>query len=186
MTSIRYSPLAWLGWQSHPFTLVRWIESRTSTLSSDAGSNSSMSEKFQEKSQDQIEQVATNGAAQFNPQKVPEGDERYVFLIRPYGGYTKRLSRAVTSSAAPTKATFFFEGPYGHIPRFDRFAEVLLIIGGSGVSVAVSHIYAALEQSPYSAIKLVWTCRRSQTYMDSVASRELKAAFDTGRLSIDA
>ena len=79
-----------------------------------------------------------------------------------------------------------FEGPYGHVPDLHRFAEILVVVGGSGISVGTSTIYKALEDNPHAMVTLVWTCRRTKTYMNSIMKRELKSAFETGRLAFDA
>ena len=118
--------------------------------------------------------------------KEPEGSMRYSFLVRPRKGYTNRLRRSLLAGFGPTPINLLYEGPYGHVPNFKRFANVLLAIGGSGISVGISHIYNILEQSPEARMKLVWTCRKSKSYMDSVMERELRSALGTGRLRIDA
>ena len=114
------------------------------------------------------------------------GETRYSFLIRPRTGYTARLRRSLNTDGSPTPITLLYEGPYGHVPDLHRFAEVLLVVGGSGISVGISTIYRALEDNPHALVNLVWTCRRTKTYMNSIMEKELKSAFETGRLAFDA
>ena len=115
-----------------------------------------------------------------------KGLVRYSFLIRPFQGYTGRIRRCLTNEPSPTPMTFLYEGPYGTVHNLDRFNDVLLVIGGSGISVGISYIYNALEQNPSSRLRLVWTCRSKQSYMDSILSKELRSALATGRLEVEA
>lgn len=155
--------------------MVRWKESESDSnrsLASTSGDSST-------------EKIAA-GESGRQVAKVPTGQTRYSFLIRPRGGYTARLRRSLNSNGSPTPLTLLYEGPYGHVPSLHRFAEVLLVIGGSGISVGTSTIYRALEENPHAMVNLVWTCRRTKTYMNSIMEKELKAAFETGRLTFDA
>lgn len=111
---------------------------------------------------------------------------RYSFLVRPQKGFTNRLRRSLLANSGPMPTHLLYEGPYGHVPSFQRFANALLVIGGSGISVGISHVYNILEQSPEARLRLVWTCRKTQSYMDSVMETELRSALGTGRLRIDA
>ena len=114
------------------------------------------------------------------------GETRYSFLIRPRSGYTARLRRSLNTDGSPTPITLLYEGPYGHVPDLRRFGEILLVVGGSGISVGISTIYRALEDNPHALVNLVWTCRRTKTYMNSIMEKELKSAFETDRLTFDA
>ena len=118
--------------------------------------------------------------------KVPAGQTQYSFLIRPRSGSTARLRRSLNMDGSPTPKTLLFEGPYGHVPDLHRFAEILLVFGGSGISVGISTIYRALGDNPHAMVNLVWTCRRTKTHMNSIMEKELKFAFETGRLAFDA
>lgn len=138
-------------------------------------------------------------AANVTVARVSEPDNadfQYSFLIRPQKGFTSRLLRRTLKSAVPTQSPslshkLLFEGPYGHAPSLDRFERILVIIGGSGISVGISSIYEALEQrrktdgSRRLDMHLVWTCRR-RAMIESVMNRELKSAAASGLLAIDA
>ena len=102
---------------------------------------------------------------------------RYSFLIRPYDGFTRTLaSKALRSSIT---RSCLFEGPYGTTIAPDRLScltEVLYIIGGSGISVAISSLYSLLESKGTSSelkIKLIWTIR-NQAFLTNVMDRELR------------
>lgn len=101
-------------------------------------------------------------------------------------GYTARLRHMVIANSGPTPMKLLYEGPYGKLPRVDGFANITLLIGGSGISVGISYIYKALAGNPDTTVNLVWTCRKSPLYMDSIMNKELRSALDTGRLTIDA
>lgn len=90
-----------------------------------------------------------------------------------------------SKTQGPISRTFLYEGPYGRIPDLRRFSDVLLVISGSEISIGVSFIYNTLEQNAHAMLNLVWTCRRSQTYMDTMMNKELRRALETGRLSIN-
>ncbi|KAL8832606.1 MAG: hypothetical protein Q9191_000175 [Dirinaria sp. TL-2023a] len=108
---------------------------------------------------------------------MPEGSPRYSFLVRPMNGYTARLRRKVIANSGPASMKLLYEGPYGKVPRVDRFANISLLIGGSGISVGISYIYKALAGNPETV---------SPLYMDSIMNKELRSALDTGRLTVDA
>lgn len=124
-------------------------------------------------------------AATRHASRIPEGSPRYSFLVRPYKGYTARLRRLVTARSAATPMRFLYEGPYGKVPGVDRFTNISLLIGGSGISVGISSIYKALEGNPDATVNLTWACRKSPLYMDSIMNKELRSALDTGRLTVD-
>lgn len=109
----------------------------------------------------------------------------YSFLVRPMNGFTARLRATSSKTQGPISKTFLYEGPYGRIPDLRRFSDVLLVIGGSGISIGISFVYNTLEQNADAMLNLVWTCRRSQTYMDSIMDQELRCALETGRLTVN-
>ena len=82
--------------------------------------------------------------------------------------------------------TLLFEGFYGYMPDLHRFTEILPAVGGSGISVGTSTVYKTLEDNCHATMDLVWTYRRTRTHMDSIMEKELKSAFESGRLPFDA
>jgi predicted ferric reductase len=81
-----------------------------------------------------------------------------VFLIRPYDGFTSRLKSHCLLH--PAKLRVLIEGPYGHSEPFHVFPNILLIVGGTGIAVPMSHL-ARLLSSPSHArsVKIVWAVR---------------------------
>lgn len=172
-TDPRYSPFALTCWENHPFTLVHWKQAQDSepaTPTSPPGSPKTL--------------LAAHAAAP----DLSAAADRYTLLIRPYTGYTARLRRRLLlahAHAGPAPvARFLLEGPYGRGPAaLGRFSDVWLFVGGSGVSVAVSSIYAALGRGA-PRIRLVWSCRRAGL-MAAVLRRELAAAARCASVSFD-
>lgn len=183
----RYSPFTLLGWQSHPFTLAYWIELDDNTHSSASTSQDNMNEKIPlevTKTVTSSDHSPTQEWAPSSP-RITDGTSRYSLLIRPGRGYTGRLRRSLTKAPEPTPLTFLYEGPYGRVHKLDHFSDILLVIGGSGISVGISYIYNTLKQNNTTRFRLVWACRSKRSYMDSILSKELRFALLTGRLKID-
>lgn len=75
------------------------------------------------------------------------------------------------------------EGPYqeaSHTINFHSCKDILLVVGGSGISVAVSSIYQALSIQEVSSVKLIWSARK-RGMIQSVASEELQSALRDSR-----
>lgn len=171
--SDRRSPLSLLGWESHPFTLIQWPETDASTSETEL-LHSPVSDKS---AGNTIESASSNASS-----STAEGTN-YGFLVRPYKGFTSRLRN--TMSSGPHSTRMFLEGPYGEAPRLGHFDDVLFIIGGSGISVAISSIYELLASKSTARLHLVWAMRRAEL-LDSVLQKELRVAKKSGRLTIDA
>ncbi|KAF2760469.1 hypothetical protein EJ05DRAFT_285911 [Pseudovirgaria hyperparasitica] len=165
-----YSPFTLFGWENHPFTLVRWQESSSPSL---PGSPVIDNEKTPD---EKVPQNTTIAPISSTP------STRYTFLIRPYKGYTSKLAHKMSKT---TNKTFLYEGPYGHTPDLSTYTDILLLIGGSGISVGISAIYTALATNPTARISLVWASRKA-ALIDSVLARELKCAVETGRVHVNA
>ena len=154
-------------WESHPFTLVRW--------------RADLAEGLDDPIQ-QDKKLTTVTSAPVSDQAA--SGYRYSLMVRPQGGFTSRLSRRAILSQVPTPRTLLLEGPYGEPVRSrNGTSDVLFVIGGSGISVAISAIYALLESPSPPHIHLVWAMRNAGL-LTSVCSRELAAA--KGRIDVDA
>ncbi|KAL8735049.1 MAG: hypothetical protein Q9181_002971 [Wetmoreana brouardii] len=176
-----YSPLTGFGWQSHPFTLVRWIEFRQdgiNRVSSATKSASTLEHGMGEKLIAEVSACQASGTL--------EGPTRYSFLVRPRNGYTARLRASLGSPLDSIRTRLLYEGPYGHVAELQRYSNILLFVGGSGTSVGISHIYNALERNADAILNLVWTCRRPGSCIESIMQKELRYALEIGRLTVDA
>lgn len=164
-----YTPATFLPWESHPFTLVISPPGDGKEDRSIASSSSSA------------------GMAEKHIGRASEGpptsyDARYSFIVRPQEGFTKRL-KAKATKTGPASTTVLLEGPYSSPHRLTGFDDVLMIIGGSGISVAIAHIYKLLAESPYTRIELIWVARES-AFVESVMRNELKVASEYPRLTV--
>ncbi|RMZ79191.1 hypothetical protein DV738_g3482, partial [Chaetothyriales sp. CBS 135597] len=150
-------------WENHPFTLSSW------TISSPS---------------------ETTGAATRRPRPK---NVNLSFIIRPQQGFTARLRDLVVMNSRNTKdqeagatggavpirrfqspVRVLVEGPYG-VPqtlRLDRYNSALLIIGGSGITVALGHLRSLLDvletQMPIrlQRITLVWAVRDAAMFFE--------------------
>ncbi|RYC78264.1 hypothetical protein BFJ63_vAg18862 [Fusarium oxysporum f. sp. narcissi] len=112
------------------------------------------------------------------------------FLIKPQKGATARLRDLVLkkgnaqdakSGSSVAKLRLIVEGPYGNAHSLEHYHSVLFIIGGYGVTVALSHIQALHESFSSDEgslnirrVHLVWALR-DEALFDDVYKNELQA-----------
>lgn len=110
------------------------------------------------------------------------------FLIQPHSGFTARLREHIQQGPEAHDPTLTkslriaIEGPYGTPYNIQKYSSALLIIGGSGITVALSHLRALREgllksnQSPTSmtlhSVRLIWAVRNAALFHD-VYQKEL-------------
>lgn len=121
-------------------------------------------------------------------------DLKYRFLIRPGNGFTRRLQRYAAANSAIDKNNsarlpVLVEGPYtsGSLaPERSGCESILVMAGGSGISVAISVIHRALAttKSNVTGVRLSWAIKRRAT-MESVANEELRAFLLDPRFSME-
>lgn len=104
------------------------------------------------------------------------------FLLRPHSGFTARLRKSTLKQKAAEKdmitvasIRMVIEGPYGTSFDVSRYSSVLFIIGGSGITVALSYLQA-LRESIYQtkkvnhprlhSIRLVWAVHSAALFED--------------------
>lgn len=125
-------------WESHPFTLSSW------------------------------------DAASIEGNARSETPTNLNFIIRPLEGFTARLQMLATRSTASEdgvkipqerRILALVEGPYGKARRIDSHASALFVVGGSGVTVAISHLrslHSCLARGRKLTIRkvhIVWAVR---------------------------
>jgi ferredoxin-NADP reductase len=98
------------------------------------------------------------------------------FMVRPYDGFTSRLREHVIRQSeesngpfSPLQIRMAIEGPYGTPFGASKNSSILFIIGGSGITFALSHLQALREslqenqsekkRSRVHSIRLVWAVR---------------------------
>lgn len=113
----------------------------------------------------------------------PGTELRYRFLIRPGDGFTRRLQRSAALKNADRdhlqRLPLLVEGPYtsgSSSPESSGCKNILVLAGGSGISVAISTIHRALAtvKPQVTTVKLVWAVKHQAT-VESVAREELRA-----------
>jgi NAD(P)H-flavin reductase len=81
-----------------------------------------------------------------------------VLLIRPYDGFTFRLAQK--ASLGPRSLRVLVEGPYGHTVPLRQYQNVLFVVGGTGIAVALSYLeYLLSNDSAVSSLRIVWAVR---------------------------
>lgn len=196
-----YEPGQLRGYESHPFTLCTWNHAPPhSRSSSSASSLSSPIEKEMEKTTQGfgdgsgdfkdmelgvVERMSTEDPI---PDKRKSSEACHTFLIRPRNGFTDRLR--TRTSASPGRSgskdiRVLIEGPYGCELTLHQYSTVVLVVGGAGITAAVSRIYSLLRNggSPH-LVRLVWATQRREM-VDDICAHELDGVLGSARLKVD-
>ena len=105
------------------------------------------------------------------------------FMVRPYNGFTARLRDHILQEGeernghiSKLSVRMAIEGPYGTPYDLSKYSSILFIIGGSGITVALSHLQALLDSlkesqnkekhSRLHSIRLVWAIRGAALFDD--------------------
>ncbi|RMD42198.1 hypothetical protein DV735_g2919, partial [Chaetothyriales sp. CBS 134920] len=146
-------------WESHPFTLSSW------TIASSPSETTTAARRSRTK-----------------PKNL-----NLSFIIRPHDGFTGQLRNLIIKNGRNNKdqeagsgrriqssVRVLVEGPYG-VPqthRLDRYKSALFIIGGSGITVALAHFRALLDELEKNnpmrleRINLVWAVRDAAMFLE--------------------
>ncbi|KAK7699902.1 hypothetical protein SLS64_011333 [Diaporthe eres] len=170
-----YSPTRLPFYQSHPFTLV--------AFPSFTAANTTPSVEGEKRTENLTVQPVSTPSEQLN----------YRFLIAPQKGFTRRLNDSAEKDQSGNEEELswqrlpvLLEGPYqeaSHTINFHSCKDILLVVGGSGISVALSSIYKALSIPEVSSVTLVWSARK-RTMIQSVANEELQVALRDSRFTL--
>ncbi|KAG6010043.1 hypothetical protein E4U21_000485 [Claviceps maximensis] len=162
-------------WESHPFTVAS------------VGDGSASSAKMRCEQVPLLESSDTVDTAEQHQEAVTK---ILTFLIRPYDGFTGRLrDLAAATSPRPASMRILVDGPYGHHQPLHLFDQVVFIVGGSGVVVAISYLQGLVSQSRDTndkSIQLHWAVREP-AFAAEVLARDMSDAVcdNDGSLSID-
>ncbi|KAF2852580.1 ferric-chelate reductase-like protein [Plenodomus tracheiphilus IPT5] len=141
--------------QSHPFTLAYTssdISTSLDTPLSPISSRSASHRTSSSSSNESSESDALLAGSEANPASS------LIFLIRPYDGFTSRLKSLCLLN--PKKLRVLVDGPYGHTMPLQTFANILFVVGGTGIAVPLSHLAHLLSSRSYTrSIKIVWAVR---------------------------
>ena len=171
-----YAPGALRGYESHPMTLCSWSHKVPS--SPGVSSVPSLTDD-----KDHIEAEGTT----YSLSSLEDSENvSHSFLIRPYQGFTGRLREKITASTeaqASCQITVLLEGPYGRVLDLTTYSNVLTIVGGSGITAAVSHTNKLLRTES-TAVKIVWAVPQRHL-VDDVAQHELGSVLGHPRLDME-
>ena len=131
-------------WESHPFTIASW----------------------------------TNTTSESEKGSLPQNT--CTFAVRPHDSFTARLRDQIlrrndtesSTGESGSQIRVVMEGPYGVSHSTQDFDSALMIIGGSGISVALAHVRALCEalakKDPVALRKvhLVWAVRDIALFQD--------------------
>lgn len=192
-----YEPGRLRGYESHPFTLCTWNHAPPPSRStSSASSLNSPIEKELEKTQaglNDFEDIEF-GFVERMPTEDPIPDKRksseahHTFLIRPRNGFTHRLRTRTSASSGESRSKdirVLIEGPYGCELTLHQYSTVVLVVGGAGITAAVSRMYSLLRTagSPH-LVRLVWATQRREM-VDDICAHELDGVLGSPRLKVD-
>jgi NAD(P)H-flavin reductase len=155
------------SYQSHPFTLCSW-QKPTSTENSQPFSSPATEEDIK------TPQPTTLSTSTSPSNSTPTPKPNHTLLIRPHTGFTASLKASLSPS--PKAITILLEGPYGRSIDLRPFTDVLFLVGGSGITAAISHLsYLLPSQNKRMNVHLVWAVPNA-SLVENVCENELAAA----------
>jgi NAD(P)H-flavin reductase len=155
------------SYQSHPFTLCSW-QKPTSIDNSQPFSSPATEEDIK------TPQPTTLSTSPSPSDSTPTTKINHTLLIRPHTGFTASLKARLTPS--PKAITILLEGPYGRSIDLRPFTDVLFLVGGSGITAAISHLsYLLPSQNKRMNVHLVWAVPNA-SLVENVCENELAAA----------
>lgn len=173
-----YEPGRIRGYESHPFTLCSW--NRTSS-----GSNVMRTPTTSVGKEFQIAATDVEDGSPPSPAPSTSQETSHSFLIQPQHGFTQELRQKI-SSQEEIKAyplTVLLEGPYGEQFPLERHSDVLMIIGGSGITAAVSRAYDLLSKSN-ARLHIVWAVR-NKALVHTVCDHEFNSLLGHENVRLD-
>jgi predicted ferric reductase len=160
------------AYESHPFTLASWQEN-SKTVEPQPTLSLSASSQFQSTKPALL-------ASEVQQTDEVQAQPRLSFIIRPRDGFTSRLRDSIMKSGtlgSPTSVTVLAEGPYGSAAPVDRFQNILLIVGGSGITVALSYLQGIFEKisdrEHGTNIHVIWSTRQRK-FADEIVKNDMQ------------
>ncbi|ROT35044.1 ferric-chelate reductase [Sodiomyces alkalinus F11] len=155
-------------WESHPFTMAYSTGAREA-CGKDLGENAPLLPAQHGRGGDEAFAVGSEGG---------EGEPSMVgFLIRPYDGFTSRLRDAASRSSrcpqsGPVSIQVLVEGPYGRTGPFVEYENVLFVVGGSGIVVAMAYLRSLVSNAGVRSVGIVWAVREP-AFAEDILLRDL-------------
>ncbi|KGO39956.1 FAD-binding 8 [Penicillium expansum] len=102
---------------------------------------------------------------------------KLIFYVRPYDGWTRRLRDQCRKAGGIINPKLLLEGAYGHSEPVYAYNTLLIIVGGTGIAVAVPYLLdhiARLKEgkTKTTKIQLVWSVRQKDMF-NEVFNEEL-------------
>ncbi|RMZ81992.1 hypothetical protein DV737_g2339, partial [Chaetothyriales sp. CBS 132003] len=117
------------------------------------------------------------------------GQQKLTFIVRPFGGWTKRLrEQCLKSPTGVITPHIFIEGPYGEHSPLHTYENVVFVVGGTGISGALPYLQEHIKMTANDArpsgtdnklttrtrdITLIWSAKQDSMIRD-IAVHELK------------
>ena len=82
------------------------------------------------------------------------------FIVRPRSGFTLELYNQILTAGKEGKTwKCLVDGPYGEPDGFEAFDEVLLAVGGSGISWGLGVLQSLVRRDKRPKVRFVWAVR---------------------------
>lgn len=119
---------------------------------------------------------------------APQNGYRLIFYVRPYDGWTRRLRDQCRKAGGVIRPKLLLEGAYGHSEPVYAYNTLLIIVGGTGIAVAVpyllDHISRVKEgKTKTTKIQLVWSVRQKEMF-NEVFNEELAEILQHSDITI--
>lgn len=163
-----YQPLRWCGWESHPLTLAFWHGQDQGQVALSP-----------------FDGPRTTTVAHVDKSNNDCAGTTLEFWARPRSGWTKVLQEhCLTSPGLSFRSIILLEGPYQNAQPLHNFEQVIMLIGGSGITAALPYLLDhrsrtsdTQRRTPSSRhIHLVWVCRNEKFMRELIQQRLLFAA----------
>ncbi|KAJ1324890.1 ferric-chelate reductase [Microdochium nivale] len=161
-------------WESHPFTMAKLDVAPAGSHDDDDHNNNN---------NDSTDRLGTSVMSDEEDRLLPSRNSKstlqrpresatMTFLIRPYDGFTRRLRNAAAATSSPlgpvpASLRVLVEGPYGHTQPFDKFDNLIFIVGGSGIVVPLAYLSSLLQSSTTTLTTTSSAPRRPSTASSS-------------------
>ena len=164
-----YQPMKLRFYESHPFTVASW-------------SIPGMQEDVAQMGESTVPNNNTHSVSKTGDKEFHAGC-RLTFWIRPFNGWTRRLRSDCMASWNHTIDTnILLEGPYGIHHELNRYENVILVAGGTGIAAVLPHIEEYVRRtSPTFSTEDISdsTSSSSHSFIDSDHRKKKRPATNT-------
>ncbi|KAJ5816157.1 FAD-binding 8 [Penicillium robsamsonii] len=117
-----------------------------------------------------------------------QNGHKLIFYVRPYDGWTRRLRDQCRKAGGIIYPKLLLEGAYGHSEPVYAYNTLLIIVGGTGIAVAVPYLLdhiARVEEgkTKTTKIQLVWSVRQKEMF-NEVFNEELAEIMQHNDITI--